>query len=347
MSQAMTLSANDAPTIRHPAKAEAPARIAALDWVKGALVVFMVVYHAINYSAFNAMAFRYLAFLPPSFILIAGFLVAQVYAARYDTRSAKPYLRLVARGLKLLLLFTVLNLAYRIAILGGGGAGISDFAARSGNIYISGNARTGIFEVLLPIAYFLLLAPILLWLRFRGRGIVALFCGVSVLACLFLELRGQPLENLSLLSAGLIGMGLGLLPLQWVDRLAGRWVVVVVLYLAYRVGSLVLGEGYPIQMTAAVVTLLLLYAIALRLPPGSWFSRGLVLLGQYSLWGYLVQIAVLQILVKILFRRPEQLAEVGVLMVATAVITFLATVAVHEIRRRSNAAAAIYKLLFA
>src|ERR1039458_3410046 len=65
----------------------ASTRIAALDWTKGALILFMVAYHAINYSAFRPLAFRYLAFLPPSFILITGFLVGQVYAAKYDLRS--------------------------------------------------------------------------------------------------------------------------------------------------------------------------------------------------------------------------------------------------------------------
>src|SRR6187399_3095901 len=103
-----------------PASAAAPspvaARIDALDWVKGALVVFMVVYHAMGYSRFRPLSFEYLGFLPASFIFITGFVVGQIYAARYNLQSWKPYLRLMTRGLKLLVLFTLLNLAWFIAI---------------------------------------------------------------------------------------------------------------------------------------------------------------------------------------------------------------------------------------
>src|SRR4051812_8209465 len=76
-------------------------RIAALDWTKGALVIFMVVYHAINYSSFRPLAFQYLAFLPPSFILIAGFVVGQIYTSKYDLNRWSPYGRLLLRGFKL------------------------------------------------------------------------------------------------------------------------------------------------------------------------------------------------------------------------------------------------------
>src|SRR3954471_1262204 len=93
-----------------PAVRPRSTRITALDWTKGALIVCMVVYHAINYSAFRPLAFRYLAFLPPSFIFVAGFLVGQTYASKYDLSRTAPYRRLIVRGLKILILFTVFNL---------------------------------------------------------------------------------------------------------------------------------------------------------------------------------------------------------------------------------------------
>ena len=56
-------------------------RLAAIDLTKGVLVVCMVIYHSLNYSAHRELAFKYLAFLPPSFILITGFLLSHVYLA--------------------------------------------------------------------------------------------------------------------------------------------------------------------------------------------------------------------------------------------------------------------------
>ena len=61
-------------------------RVAALDWLKGALVVFMVIYHSLNYSGdYTAAAFRLMAFLPPSFILITGLLLTNSYLSRYKS----------------------------------------------------------------------------------------------------------------------------------------------------------------------------------------------------------------------------------------------------------------------
>ena len=137
-------------------------RIDPLDWTKGALVLFMVVYHSINYSVFRSMAFQFLPFLPPSFVMIAGIVVGSVYAARYDLDSWKPYARLMLRGIKLFLLFAVLNVGFCILLERSFAGGLSEFSSRAGMVFLSGNGRDGIFEVLLPIAYFLLLAPVLL-----------------------------------------------------------------------------------------------------------------------------------------------------------------------------------------
>src|SRR6267378_5642012 len=124
-------------------------RIDALDWTKGSLVVLMVIYHAINYSPFRPLAFRFLGFLPPSFILITGFLVGQVYATKYDLTTWRPYLRLAIRGGKLLLLFMGLNLANCVLLEHNIYDGMQEFADRSQTIFLSGNGRAGIFEVLL------------------------------------------------------------------------------------------------------------------------------------------------------------------------------------------------------
>ena len=78
---------------------------------KGVLVVFMVVYHSLNYTTQYFLAFRYMAFLPPSFILIVGFLLSSVYSVRYQSNDWRLHKRLLQRGLKLVLLFTLLNIA--------------------------------------------------------------------------------------------------------------------------------------------------------------------------------------------------------------------------------------------
>jgi hypothetical protein len=322
-------------------------RIDALDWTKGALILLMVIYHAINYSTFSPLAFQLLAFLPLSFLLITGFLVSQVYAAKYDLRTWRPYTRLAIRGSKLFLLFAVLNIAYYIALQHGLFDGTAEFLARSRTIFLSGNDRTAIFEVLLPIAYFLLLAPGLLWLRSRTSSAITICTVAVILVCLGLELSNRPIKNLTLLSVGILGMSLGLISIQTIDRLAQKWIPVLLLYLLYRVLSYHFGEPYAIQMLASVVGILVLYCCALHQKLSDWFHRQMILFGQYSLVAYLLQIALLQIIVRGGGGRPATILGVFGLTLFTAALTYLSVVIIHALRRRSRVMDSLYKIVFA
>lgn len=323
------------------------ARIEPLDWTKGALVLVMVVYHSINYSIFRPVAFQYLPFLPPSFVMIAGFVVGAIYAARYDLRTWSPYARLLVRGLKLLLLFTVLNIGFCVLLERDLIAGGYDFAERSGMIFVSGNGREGIFEVLLPIAYVLLLMPALLWLRGRS-GYVIPGCALALFVLnIVMERRGLSSVNLMLLSAGVLGMAFGLVPLAAVDRFARNWAGVLWCYLLYHLCSWRLGEIYPVQMFGAAATVLLLYACALRLDMSAWAGRQLVRLGRYSLLGYLAQIALIRLMVPLLGGKPEHWGGVIVVGMATTLVLCGIVGLVNRLRRWHRPVDAIYKFVFA
>lgn len=321
-------------------------RIGALDWTKGALVVCMVAYHAINYSAFRPMAFKALGFLPPSFILIAGFLVGQVYATKYSLDTWKPYARLLVRGLKLLVLFLVLNVTHCIIIKRDVVDGLWEFADRAGTIFVSGNNREGIFEVLLPIAYFLILAPGLLWVRSRTKSAITLFAVAIFLLCVVLERGGMTYKNLSLLSAGVIGMACGLVPIESIDRLAAKLLPVVGLYALYRLSSYFLGEIYPIQIFGAATSSLLLYGLALHLDCDSGTGRWVVLLGKYSLAGYLIQIPLIQILVLFHGKPGHWIGVFAVAMITTALLLLIVQ-GLNLMRRRNLIVDTVYKAVFA
>src|SRR5579863_4200491 len=87
-----------------------PTRIDALDFTKGALVLFMVLYHWLNYFfGPHGQYYDYLKFLTPSFIFITGFMISQIQLRRYENSGRSLPKRLFVRGLKLLALFLVLN----------------------------------------------------------------------------------------------------------------------------------------------------------------------------------------------------------------------------------------------
>ena len=307
----------------------------------------MVVYHSINYSAFRTIAFQFFAFLPLAFIMITGFLVSHVYAANYDLRTWRPYGRLVLRGAKLFLLFAILNLAYSIGLNNDIVAGTSQFLAHSSAIFVSGNDRSAIFEVLLPIAYFLLLAPLLLWLR-SHNGALLISCALFVfLLCFGLETAATPIRNLGLLSVGIVGMALGLLDINTVDRFARRWMAVIFLYLLYRLASSVFGESYAVQLFASVVGVLFIYCCALHQDLQTWFQRQMILFGHYSLVAYLLQIALLQVAIKVLGGKPETPVGVLALTLLTVSFTYMSVLVIHGMRRQSRPIDVLYRAAFA
>jgi hypothetical protein len=323
------------------------ARNNALDWTKGALIVFMVIYHAINYSKYRVLAFDYLAFLPPSFILITGYIVGQVYASRYDLTSWKPYLRLVIRGLKLLILFTLFNVLNCIARERSLIDGLWEFADRSGAIYLSRHGRAGIFEVLLPISYFLLLAPALLWLRGRISAVIPIVAGAIFLLCFALERKGITPYNLSLLSAGLIGMAFGLIRAETMNRLAAKCYPALLFYIGYRLCSCFWGEPYWVQTFGVVATVFLLYGIAIHLSKVPWLGKTITVLGCYSLFGYLAQIALLRSIVHLCGGTVQTWPLViGIILLTTALLVGLVFGA-DWLQRKNCIFKQAYKAVFA
>src|SRR5437016_3915874 len=75
----------------------------ALDFTKGALVLFMVLYHWLEYFVSTTGDFyRYIRFVTPSFIFITGFLISNIYLSKYEISDPRLPRRLLQRGLKLL-----------------------------------------------------------------------------------------------------------------------------------------------------------------------------------------------------------------------------------------------------
>jgi len=145
-------------------------RVSALDFTKGALVLFMVLYHWLNYFvAAQGFFYRYLRFLTPSFIFIAGFLVSNIYFPKYEKGDRKVPRRLLVRGVKILTLFLILNLAieFLISISATGHIIPPHFSVAMPSLYIFGTTsvagvKSAVFYVLIPISYLLLVSAALL-----------------------------------------------------------------------------------------------------------------------------------------------------------------------------------------
>jgi hypothetical protein len=338
-----------------PAVATKSRRIPALDFTKGALVMIMVLYHWLNYFL-GPSDNRYLRFLTPSFIFITGFLISNVSFSRYGTSDPKLPRRLLQRGLKILGVFALLNLlrvvlfadSYRAQML----------AAHSSirnllEIYVTGSGVGGgqgraiAFFILVPIAYLLMLSALLSIAARAYRNVFPVACAVFFLSIAILHLRGYQSPNLELLTIGLLGAAVGYIPIQNINAQVRRPYGIAVAYLGYLAANNVWNVIYPLQVVGVCLSVTIIYVLGNPYgEPGQ--LRGLfVLLGKYSLFGYIAQIAMLQVLRRGMQHIESEAVVLPLSFILAVVLTIASVEILHWTRAQSLTVDRAYKAVFA
>jgi peptidoglycan/LPS O-acetylase OafA/YrhL len=341
-----------------PTRSSKAQRIPALDFTKGALVLIMVLYHWLNYFVGpQADVYRYLRFLTPSFIFITGFLVSSVYLSKYGVSNPQLPRRLIERGLKILGVFVGLNVI-RILLLPPESQAqlLSEHSSIRSlvDIYVIGTNLGGgqgkaiAFYILVPIGYLLILSAVLLVGARYYRYFYHFVFAVSLLSVLVSDSYGTPSANLQLLTIGLLGVILGYVPIDKINRFVKHPYLVSLCYLGYLYAITVWNVIYPLQIVGVCLSLAILYLLGDAAILEGRVRNVIVLLGQYSLLGYIAQIAVLQLLHQGL--RHTELgvrSASGVSFLAAIALTILVVEATDRGRRRVVAVNRLYKAVFA
>jgi peptidoglycan/LPS O-acetylase OafA/YrhL len=328
-------------------------RVFALDFAKGALVLWMILYHWLNYFvSVDGHFYNYLRFITPSFIFISGFLITNVALKKYGHDGEQLRLRLVERGLKLLILFTVLNVASGILIGGlaanevGIGPSVQSFLHNAKEVYGTGNGKVAAFQILVPISYLLILSGLLTYTGKHFKAATLLVAALATMLIIALSIAAHPSGQLYCLASGILGLCIGFVPLQRIEqvyRFPHRLLGAYCIYLAFIT---VWNVSFLVQMIGALLTLLLFYWIGKRCSAAKW-SRVVVVLGKYSLFAYIVQIASLH-----LVRAAVRFVGLGIgSMIVSFVSVFLLTVMivmlVDFLRSRERIADKLYRYVFA
>ena len=341
-----------------PATAASPKsqRIPALDFTKGALVLIMVLYHWINYFIGPQWKYYfYLRFLTPSFIFITGFMVSHVYLSKYSAADCKLSRRLITRGLKLMAIFLALNLARNVIVpILGTGTSIKDMISPQllvmffilGNLPVEGPKLVS-FSILVPISYLLILcgALMLSYRRYRYTFHIACFC--LLLASLILGYAGARNYNMEFVAVGMLGVLAGFAPIRKVDT-PGRYKYLLILaYIGYLIVITIWNVPFLLLIVAVLLNLWILYVVGSSGTKTSAVRKEVILLGKYSLFGYISQVAILQFLSKGYQRVDLGIAQLPSSFLAAVVLTVLAVELVDRARARSRDADRLYKAIFA
>jgi hypothetical protein len=330
-------------------------RIPALDFTKGALVLIMVLYHWINYFC-GPQDQRYLRFLTPSFIFISGFIISNIYISKYGLSDLQLPKRLVQRGLKILGVFVLLNLTRSLVELGRThqlssltGSSMRDFV----DIYIlgtgvgGGQAKAIAFFVLVPISYLLILSAFVLPACRIYRYTFHVVCLIFLLCAVLLNLKGLSIPNLELLAVGLLGVMAGYIPIDRVNAAVRHPYLLATCYLAYLGAISLWNVIYPLQIIGVYLSLMILYLLGQKSGEPGKVRGSIVLLGKYSLVGYIAQIIILQSLRLGLNRIDSESVVLGLSFVLAFALTMISVELLDRTRAESTTADRLYRAVFA
>jgi len=332
-------------------------RVPAIDFTKGALVLFMVLYHWLNYFiATQGDFYRYLRFVTPSFIFVTGFLVSNVYLSKYDISDSRLPTRLMQRSLKILGVFIFLNVIIGLLFHEsyGGKIVLGQLSLRNlvavyvtGNTAVAGNGKAAAFYVLVPISYLLLFSAAFLIASRFYKYVFHVVCLFFLLGIVILDLRGFESTNLELLTIGFLGVILGYVPLETINNFVRHPYTLVSAYLCYIIAITVWNVVYPLQVIGVCLSVMVIYLVGARNGEPGKTRRLIILLGKYSLFGYIAQIAVLQLLYRGLRYVDLGTGALGISFVGAFALTIVSVAAVHRARAKSTTVDGLYKVVFA
>ena len=327
----------------------------ALDFTKGALVLIMVLYHWINYFL-GSSDNRYLRFLTPSFIFISGFIISNVYISKYGISDLQLPKRLMQRGLKILTVFVLLNVVrdFLLSVRSHEQASSAQSWSRGFvDIYLIGNAANGgqikavAFFILIPISYLLMLSALITVVSRFYRYAFHAVCLFFLLCVVISNSEGFEIPNLELLAIGLLGVITGYLPIEKVDAVVRHPYVLAVAYLVYLGAISFWNVVYPLQIIGVYLSLMILYLLGQQSGEPGNVREIIVVLGKYSLLGYIAQIAILQSLRLGLNPIGSETVVLGLSFVLAFALTIISIEVVDRTRAKSTTVDRFYKAVFA
>jgi len=323
-------------------------RINTIDFTKGILVILMVVYHSLN--RYNIFPYQYLPFVAPGFIMISGFLITQIYFTKYGVNFNAARIRLTVRSIKLLLIFTILNIAGRIfwpLHKYGPIFEIEDFFGNWADIYFVGNPYQTAFDVLLPISYTLFLSILIPRIKSLTPYFIIICAIITFSITMAMDYYGKSIYNINMTTAGIVGILIGLISLTSINRFAKSWQNVIGLLILYGVWFYFFDMHHYTQISLTIIALLIIYSIGVNINLKKMLSKQIVLLGKYSLICYIIQIAYLKIMMSLLSKWNIDTPSITITVCTTTIIMYFTVVILDLARSKYKNIDIFYKTIFA
>ena len=344
------------PNLQKAVSSHRPQRNSALDFTKGALVLLMVLYHWINYFIGPQWEYyQYLRFLTPSFIFITGFLISSAYLSKYAPTDPRLSKRLFIRGLKLLAIFLALNVSrtFIVPVLGTGV--LVQNALDPSNIFtifVSGNlpivgGKLASFSILVPISYLLMVSAVLMIPYRINQYTFHIASALVLLSIVVLAVAKMHSAHLESVAIGMLGSLTGFVPIERINDLARHLYSLALAYACYAIAITIWNVPFPLLIAGVTLSVTVIYRMGIsRGEPGAVRSQ-VLLLGKYSLFGYISQIAILQVLSSALRHAKLHSGALVLSFLAAFILTLASVDLLDRARAKAVGLDRLYKVVFA
>lgn len=322
-----------------------------LDFVRGLCVLGIIVHHCLDYFLTGTLLHRYMRFTSGSFLFLAGFVLTHVALPKYDmaTDGKKFVIRYTVRGLKLIVLVIIINLFLKMIF------DIKSFSRFDysrvwfliWDVLIVGNYLLIAFDLLIPIGYTIIAVGVISFLSVDRKWIIIIITILLVCICSVFFIDQSGAYNFLYLTIGLCGASIGLIAQDKIESPPLYILIIIFLVFISLLIYIPLGRlYYPIYILNVIANIFFFYQLGRRIRLSSFISKSMLILGRYSLFAYLFQIAILQFQRRIPPRLNGFTHNIFWVFFFTFVATIAASFLVDWLQSRSSRFKWLYRFIF-
>jgi hypothetical protein len=210
-----------------------------------------------------------------------------------------------------------------------------------------GERRAVSFYILVPIGYLFIICSGLSVSRPFHNHVLRVAAAGAVAGLFALNVNHSESGLLELVTIGLLGVMCGGIPLYLIKSAARHPMYIILAYVLYSIALYFLGCIYALQIVGVCLNLLVAFLLGSIDGPIGLVRGLIVLLGRYSLFGYLAQIGI----IVLLFHASTLVSATGgvpvAALIATITLTAGGTVVLDWVRTRAPFIDRCYSIVFA
>jgi hypothetical protein len=216
----------------------------------------------------------------------------------------------------------------------------------SGNLPVSGSKLVS-FSILVPISYLLMLSGALMIVYRLYRYTFHVVCAVLLLGILTLGITGGRSYDLEFVTMGMLGVLAGFAPIESINSLVRHPYILALAYAGYGIAITLWDVYFPLLAVGTALSLMVIYLIGTKGGESGKITSVTILLGKYSLLGYISQIAILQILAAGFHRLNLGFVGLVLSFLAAFALTIASVAFVDRARARMASVDRMYRWVFA